>query len=54
MKLCYCTGTVLVQYCTVTWSLCVRGALGRNVSIGRRAVVARTGDMKSYSQYETH
>ena len=53
MKLCFCR-ILRYSYSTVTWSLCVRGALGRNVSIGRRAVVARRGDMKSYSQYETH
>ena len=30
------------------------GLWARNVSIGRRAVVTRRGDMKSYSQYEAH
>ena len=44
----YCT----VQYCNV--EPVFGGLWARNVSIGRRAVVTRRGDMKSYSQYETH
>ena len=44
--------TVLYEYCNVEPVL--GGLWARNVSIGRRAVAARRGDMKSYSQYETH
>ena len=41
-----------VLYCNV--EPVFGGLWARNVSIGRRAVVTRRGDMKSYSQYETH